>query len=219
MAWREVAELPNLCLGHPLFSHMIEVAHDMPRRQTTVHLDAVVEASLGSVHDLMTNVGTLDANIPPHEHGKVFTKQHCDRIAFLAGRAGCTPEAQSALLTASFDQRGKQLGSKQLEGAPVAKEAGLIDGHRLGDGPLQGWIFARPQAIDEFLQMRDAFVAQQLCQPRVEKVVAGRIEHVAGEARNDLAQITEIDGCRCSDHFRPPPRADPSCRAKRLRAG
>jgi len=60
----ESAELADLGFGDPVFANVVEVAHNVARGKTAVHLDAVVKAVTGSVDDFVTDVGALDVDVP-----------------------------------------------------------------------------------------------------------------------------------------------------------
>ena len=83
-------------------------------------------------------------------------------VGLLTGGAGGAPKAEGAVEAARLDDFGKQLLAQQVEGAQIAEEAGLIDGHGLGDFALQRGIFLCAQFAHQFVEARHALVAQDL---------------------------------------------------------
>ena len=72
----EVAELANLGFGNPIFAHVVEVANNVARGKTAVHLDAVIKAAAGAFDDFVANVGSLNMNVPPGQRRKILPKKH-----------------------------------------------------------------------------------------------------------------------------------------------
>jgi hypothetical protein len=172
---------------------MVEEADDVARGQAAVHLNAVIAAGLAAGDDLGGDIGAFDAQRPAGKLGKVLEQEHADRVGLLAGGAGAAPEAQGADAAAVFNERRQELGAQQLKGAAVAKEAGLIDGHRLGDLAFEGVVALEAQQLNELFKVREAAGAQQLGQAGIEKVVAGGIEDILRLVVDDLAQIGVVD--------------------------
>jgi hypothetical protein len=114
--------------------------------------------------------------------------QNSQAVRLLTGGAGGAPEAQAAGRPAGFDQLGQQFGAQQFEGVPIAKEAGFVDRHGLGDGALEGQVSALFEALHQFIHAVHAPVAHQLVEAALEKVVAGGVQLVLGEPQNKLAQ-------------------------------
>ena len=156
----EVAELTNLGLGHPVFPHVVEVANDVARGQTAIHLDAVVEPVAGAFDNFIAYIGALDVNVPACEGGKILANQHGERVTFLACGAGSAPEPEGARHAAGFDEGRQQFGPKQLEGTAVAEEARLVDGHCFGDRSLERRVLPDSKVLDKLLKVRHAFVPQ-----------------------------------------------------------
>ena len=125
---------------------------------------------------------------------KVLHDQHGDAVGFLAGGAGGAPEAQAARMAAGLDELGQQFGAQQFKGPAVAKETGLVDGHRLGDGRARepGFLFSL-QVLHQLFQVGHALVAQKLGEPRLEEIIARGIEHILREPEDELAKIAVVD--------------------------
>ena len=131
----------------------------------------------------------------PTSMGKCSRMQH--------GEASRLPGRWSRRRSRSGGARGVRRASMSLgsssvrsssKGRRIAKEAGFVDGHGLGDGALEGGIFAGAEVADEFVEMAHALVAQQLGEAGIEEVVARGIEDILREAEDELAQIAIVDG-------------------------
>ena len=136
----EVADLAEFGLDDPVFADVVEVADDEAGGKAAIDFDAVIAAGLSALDDFCGEVGALDADVPADEHGEMLLHEHGEAVAFLSGGAGGAPEAEGARVAAGLDQFGQQFGAQELEGTRVAKEAGFVDGHGLGDGALEGGI-------------------------------------------------------------------------------
>src|ERR1035438_2443761 len=66
---------------------MVEVAHNVTRGKTAVHLDAVVKAVTGSFDDFVADVSALDVDVPSGNRRKVLPEKHGQRIGLLTGGA------------------------------------------------------------------------------------------------------------------------------------
>ena len=99
----EVAKLAQLRFGGPLFTGVIEVTNEHARREAAIDLDAAIAAALCALDYLGGDVGALDLKMPADQHGKVLGEEHGERVGFLAGGAGCAPDAQAAGVAAGLD--------------------------------------------------------------------------------------------------------------------
>jgi hypothetical protein len=129
----------------------------------------------------------------------VLEQHHGHAVGFLAGGAGGAPQAQRAVKAARLDDFGKQLVAQQIEGAQIAEEAGLIDGHGLGDFALEDGIFLRAQLVHQFVEAGHALVAQNSGKACVEEIVARGVEHILRHVENQLAKIA-VFGTRSLFH-------------------
>ena len=151
---------------------------------------------LGTLDHFGADIGALDSNVPGRQLGKMLEDEHGQAISLLAGGAGCAPEAQAACHAALFNQFGQQLGPQQVEGAAIAKEAGFVNRHCLGDGARENGISAGAQVAHQFVQARHSLVAQQLGEAGFKEVIARRVEDVLREAEDELAKIAVVDAGR-----------------------
>ena len=55
----------------------------------------------------------------------------------------------------------QHLGTQQIKGPAIAEEAGLIDGHGLGDCALQLGALDEPQEMHQFVEPRHPVPVQQ----------------------------------------------------------
>ena len=120
-------------------------------------------------------------------------EEHGHAVGLLAGGAGRAPDAQAAQVAAGFDQLGQQFSAQQFEGAAIAEEAGLVDGHGFGDGAFEDRILFDFEAVDELFQLGHALVAQDFCQAGVEEVIARGVKHVLREPEDELAKIAVVN--------------------------
>ena len=62
LAWRKLHIFVELGFHHPVLADMIEVAHQKSRRQSAIHLDAVIAAGVRALHHLGADVGAFNAD-------------------------------------------------------------------------------------------------------------------------------------------------------------
>ena len=123
----------------------------------------------------------------------MLQQHHAEAIRFLAGGAGGAPESKRARMLARLDEPGEQISSQQFEGAAIAKEAGLVDGHGFGDGVLKGHISSGFETAHEFVEVGDAMVAQEPGEAGVEEIIARWVEHILGESPDQLTEVGVVD--------------------------
>ena len=191
----EIAELADLGLDGPVFADVVKVANDEARGQSSVDLDTMIAAGLGALDDFITDVGAFDGELPPRQHGEVLKQHHGHAVGLLTGGAGGAPKAEGAVRAARLNDLGKQFLAQEIEGAEVAEEAGLIDGHGLGDLALQRGIFLGTQLVHQFVEARHALVAQDFGKAGVEEVVPRGVEDILGHVENQLAEVAVLGAC------------------------
>src|ERR1035438_8401045 len=179
---------------------MVEVAHNVTRGKTAVHLDAVVKAVTGSFDDFVADALPIYVDVPSGNRRKVLPEKHGQRIGLLTGGACRAPEAEGAREAAALDQRRQQFSAEQLEWATVAEEAGLVDRHCFGDGPLERGILPDAQVFDKLLKGPQAMVPPEPSQACFKEVVARGIESILRQPADNRAEKAVVNGRRCSDH-------------------
>ena len=156
----EVAHLLHFRLDYPILAVVIEVAHDKARRETAVHLDAVITGCLGAFHHFGADIRALDAQVPAREQGEMLEHHHAQTVCFLAGGAGCAPKTKSARMAPRLNQFRQQLRAQQFKRTAIAEEAGLVDSHGVGNGALEQRVLSLLQVLHQLFEVQHALVAQ-----------------------------------------------------------
>ena len=194
VALLKAAEALDVGVDFPLVVGADEVFDQEAGGQAAVDFDALIAAGAGALDHFGGDVGAEDVDSPAGEQGEMLAQHDGERVGFLAGGTGGGPEAEGAGGLAGGDEGGEQLFAKEVEGGGIAKEAGLIDGHGLGDGALEAGAGIGAKGGDELAEGLEAAVAEQALEARFEEVVAGGIDMIAGVAHDDGAQVLEVDG-------------------------
>jgi hypothetical protein len=67
----EVAEIADFGLDGPVFANLVEVADYETGGKATIDFDAMEAASVGTLDDLVAEIGAFNADVPADEHGKM----------------------------------------------------------------------------------------------------------------------------------------------------
>ena len=162
--------------------------------EAAVDLDSLIAACGSALDHFGGEIGAEDVDFPPGQQREVLAEQHGDGIGFLAAGRGGRPEPEGARVAAAGNEGGQELLAKQVKSGKVAKEAGFVDGHGFCDGALQAGSGFGAQGRDELVEGVETAVAEKALEARLEQVIAGRIDVIAGIAHDHGAQVLEIDG-------------------------
>jgi hypothetical protein len=179
MSLLKAAETFDVRVDFPLIAGADEIFDQKAGGEASVNFDALVAAGTGAFDHLRRDVGAEDFEFPAGEKGKILAHHHGEGICLLAAGTGGGPKAERSDVATIFDDGGEELIAEVVEGRGVAKEAGFVDGHCLGDRALEHSAGIGAEGGDKLGEGIEATVAEQALEARFEEVVAGRVDLIA----------------------------------------
>ncbi len=156
----------------PFVAGAQEILKEHAGRQTAIDLDALIAAGGGALDHFGREVGAEDLDAPAGEKREMLAEQDGQGIRLLAAGAGGGPETKEAGIAAAFDERGEEMVAEKVERGGVTKKAGLVDGHGLGNGALEGGRRLGAQSGNELIEGLEAASAEESLQAGLEEIVA-----------------------------------------------
>ncbi len=178
----------------------LEVAHEMPRGHSAVHLELAVAAGACPLQHLVRDVGRQDLGAPA-EGAQLLVRREREPVGLLPAGARRRPDPDAPIGRPALHQLGEQHGPERAERLRVPEPRRLVGRQRVHDAPALLEVGTPLQRGHVVLDVPGTGAAGERQETGLDEVLLPGAQDDGGLAPDKVTDV--VERCGCEGHASP----------------